>query len=42
VAVDVSATDVRQTAGAGKSVEQMVPPTVAAYIAKYQLYQLAE
>ncbi len=42
VAVDVSATDVRQTAGAGKSVEQMAPPPVAAYIAKYQLYQLAE
>jgi nicotinate-nucleotide adenylyltransferase len=42
VAVDVSATEIRQMAGAGKSVESMVPPPVAAYIAKYQLYQLAE
>lgn len=42
VAVDVSATGIRQLAGAGQSVESMTPPPVAAYIAKYQLYKLAE
>jgi len=42
VAVDVSATEIRQAAQAGKPLERFVPPAVAAYIAKYQLYQLAE
>ena len=42
VAVDVSATTIRQQAGAGKSVESIVPLPVAAYIAKYQLYRLAK
>lgn len=42
VAADVSATGIRQLAGADQSVESMAPPTVAAYIAKYQLYKLAE
>jgi nicotinate-nucleotide adenylyltransferase len=42
VAVDVSATSIRQLAGAGQSVESMTPPVVAAYIAKYELYKLTE
>lgn len=42
VAVDVSATEIRQRARLGQSLEPLVPATVAAYIAKYQLYQLAK
>lgn len=42
VAVDVSATEIRQAAQAGQPLEAFVPATVAAYIAKYQLYQLAK
>ncbi|MBI1762833.1 MAG: nicotinate (nicotinamide) nucleotide adenylyltransferase [Acidobacteria bacterium] len=41
VAVDVSATAIRQAAQARQSLENLVPPSVADYIAKYQLYQLA-
>lgn len=41
VAVDVAATGIRQAAQAGQNLENLVPPTVADYIAKYQLYQLA-
>lgn len=39
VAVDVSATDVRQAAATGRSLSGMVPPAIAEYIAKYQLYR---
>ena len=42
VAVDVSATEIRQAAQAGEPLDMFTPPAVAAYIAKYQLYQLAE
>jgi nicotinate-nucleotide adenylyltransferase len=42
VTVDVAATEIRERASTGESVEQMVPPTVAAYIAKYRLYKQAE
>ena len=42
VAVDVSATQIRQAARAGEPLTAFVPAAVAAYIAKYQLYQTAE
>ncbi len=41
VAVDVSATGIRQAVQAGQSLENMAPPAVADYIAKYRLYKLA-
>lgn len=45
VTVDVAATGIRQAVQAGQNVEKnlenLVPPTVADYIAKYRLYQLA-
>ncbi len=39
VAVDVSATDVREAIADGRSIEGLVPPPVAAYIEKYRLYR---
>jgi nicotinate-nucleotide adenylyltransferase len=42
VAVDVSATEIRQAARLGQALAAFVPAAVAAYIAKYQLYQMAE
>ena len=39
VAVDVSATAVRQAAQAGQALTDCVPPAVAAYITKYRLYE---
>jgi nicotinate-nucleotide adenylyltransferase len=36
---DVSSTEIRQRAREGKSVEGLVPPPVAEYIRKYQLYR---
>ena len=41
VAADVSATGIRQAVQADQSLENLVPPAIAAYIAKYRLYQLA-
>jgi len=38
-AVDVSATDIREAAGQGRAIDDLVPPAVAAYIAKYELYR---
>jgi len=37
--VDVSATRVRQRVAEGRSIEGLVPPTVAAYIAAHGLYR---
>jgi nicotinic acid mononucleotide adenylyltransferase len=39
VEVDVSATDVREAARQGTSIESLVPPPVAAHVEKYKLYQ---
>lgn len=39
VSIDVSATEVRETARQGRSIDNLVPPSVAAYIEKYRLYQ---
>lgn len=39
VAVDVSATGVREAVEQGRSIDEMVPPPVAAYIEKYGLYR---
>lgn len=39
VAVDVSATGVREAVEQGRSIDEMVPPSVAAYIEKYDLYR---
>jgi len=39
VAVDVSATSVREAVEQGHAIDQMVPPPVAAYIEKYELYR---
>lgn len=39
VAVDVSATEVRETVARGGAIEAWVPKPVAGYIAKYGLYQ---
>jgi nicotinate-nucleotide adenylyltransferase len=39
VSVDVSATGIRDAVEQGRSVDDLVPPSVAAYIEKYRLYQ---
>jgi nicotinate-nucleotide adenylyltransferase len=39
VSIDVSATGIREAVGEGRSIEDVVPPSVAAYIEKYRLYQ---
>ncbi|MGE0131614.1 MAG: nicotinate-nucleotide adenylyltransferase [Blastocatellales bacterium] len=39
VAVDVSATRIREAVEQGRSVDDLVPPPVAAYIEKYELYR---
>jgi nicotinic acid mononucleotide adenylyltransferase len=39
VAADVSATGIREAIEEGRSIDDMVPPSVAAYIEKYQLYR---
>jgi nicotinate-nucleotide adenylyltransferase len=39
VMVDVSATDIREAARQGRAIDNVVPPAVASYIAKYKLYQ---
>jgi nicotinate-nucleotide adenylyltransferase len=40
--VDVSATTVRETAANGEAIDSFVPPSVAAYIVKYELYRKSE
>lgn len=42
VAVDIAATDVRQRARAGLSIDDVVPPSVAQYIVEYGLYKSDE
>ena len=39
VAEDVSATRVRAEVAAGRPIDQLTPPAVAGYIAKYRLYR---
>jgi nicotinate-nucleotide adenylyltransferase len=39
VSVDVSATGIREAVEQGRSIDDLVPPSVAAYIEKYRLYQ---
>jgi nicotinate-nucleotide adenylyltransferase len=39
VSIDVSATGVREAVEQGRSIDDLVPPSVAAYIEKYRLYQ---
>lgn len=39
VSIDVSATGIRESVEEGRSIEGLVPPSVAAYIEKYRLYQ---
>jgi nicotinate-nucleotide adenylyltransferase len=39
VSIDVSATGIREAVEQGRSIEAVVPPSVAAYIEKYRLYQ---
>jgi nicotinate-nucleotide adenylyltransferase len=39
VSVDVSATEIREAVEQGRSIDDLVPPKVAAYIEKYRLYQ---
>lgn len=39
VTVEVSATGIREAIEEGRSIDDMVPPSVAAYIEKYQLYR---
>ncbi len=39
VSVDVSATGIREAVEQGRSIDGLVPPSVAAYIEKYRLYQ---
>jgi nicotinate-nucleotide adenylyltransferase len=39
VSIDVSATGIREAVEQGRSIDDMVPPSVAAYIEKYRLYQ---
>lgn len=39
IEVDVAATSIRQRAAQGQAVDNYTPPAVAAYIAKYSLYQ---
>jgi nicotinate-nucleotide adenylyltransferase len=41
VTVDLSATGIREAVQQGRSIDDMVPPPVAAYIEKYQLYRKA-
>jgi nicotinate-nucleotide adenylyltransferase len=41
VMVDLSATGIREAVRQGRSIEDLVPPPVAAYIEKYQLYRKA-
>jgi len=41
VTVDLSATIIREAVQQGRSIDDMVPPPVAAYIEKYQLYRKA-
>jgi nicotinate-nucleotide adenylyltransferase len=42
VTVDVSATGIRKAVAESRPIEQMVPPAVAGYIAKYGLYRKDE
>ncbi len=42
IEVDVSSTDVRELAAQGRGIDDIVPAPVAAYIAKYKLYQNLE
>lgn len=42
VAVDISATRIRQAAAQGQPLEHFVPEVVASYIEKYQLYRKGE
>ncbi len=42
VAVDVSATQLRESVARGEAIEEWVPKAVAGYIAKYGLYQNSE
>lgn len=42
VAVDVAATEVRQRIRTGRSIGDVVPPAVAEYVARYELYQSDE
>jgi nicotinate-nucleotide adenylyltransferase len=39
VSVDVSATGIREAVEQGRSIDDLVPPSIAAYIEKYHLYQ---
>ena len=39
VSVDVSATGIREAVEQGRSIDNLVPPSVAAYIEKYRIYQ---
>jgi nicotinate-nucleotide adenylyltransferase len=39
VSIDVSATGIREAVEQGRSIDGLVPPSVAAYIEKYRLYQ---
>jgi nicotinate-nucleotide adenylyltransferase len=39
VRADISSTEIRRMAGEGRSIKDMVPPTVADYIEKYKLYR---
>lgn len=39
VAEDVSATDIREASAAGRRIDDLTPPEIAAYIAKYGLYK---
>ncbi len=41
VAADVAASGIRQTVQSGQSLENLAPPSVADYIAKYRLYKRA-
>lgn len=39
IEVDIAATSIRQCAAQGQAVDNYTPPAIAAYIAKYRLYQ---
>jgi nicotinic acid mononucleotide adenylyltransferase len=39
VSIDVSATGIREAVEQGRSIDGLVPSSVAAYIEKYRLYQ---
>jgi nicotinate-nucleotide adenylyltransferase len=41
VSIDVSATGIREAVEQGRSIDDLVPPSVAAYIKKYRLYQMS-